>query len=183
MVSYGGYFGAHQFLWMALVAPDDPAFHAMAARLPHAERLAPEFEDDPELQFIRFYSSSYRMSATLVADPSVFDEPISTWRRIDSPALLRGVRTFEITHPSRKGLFVDNDLMLRDLPAWLASHAPGTGDYLPLSHVITVFADGSTEDIRTDETTARQRVIAVNGGRISILPVISTRYGVRGVDR
>jgi prepilin-type N-terminal cleavage/methylation domain-containing protein len=181
-IAHGGYFGSHQVLWMALVAPDDEGFHAMAAGLPRSERTSPEFEDDDELRFIRFYDSRFWMSATLVADPSAFDEPISMWRRIDGPALLRGVRQFEITYPSRKGLFADIDLMYSKLPV----SPPGT-DPTPVMFqppdVIAVFADGSTGTIPHAEALALDRFIYVRGGRIFTMPVLSTRHGVRGVDR
>ncbi len=168
------YFAAHQSLWMALVAPDDAAFHAMAAAGTYADRNAPEYDGYEDLRFSVYYSSKYWMSPTLVADPSVFDEPISTWRRIESPALLRGIRTFEITHPSRKGLFVDLPLMfsLRE-PSESAQPPP----------IFAVFADGSAATLHYNEDFESKNVVHVQGGRFLAMPVFSTRHGVRGVDR
>jgi prepilin-type N-terminal cleavage/methylation domain-containing protein len=168
------YFGAHQLLWMALVAPDDPGFHAMAAHLTYAERTSPEYEAYEDLRFTRFYSSRFWMSPTLVADPSVFDEPISRWTSIDSPALLRGVRSFEITHPSRKGLFVDLPLMFSLLDPSRSESPPP---------IIAVFADGSAATYAYDKEFENKNVVHVRGGQIPYLPVLSTRHGVRGVDR
>jgi prepilin-type N-terminal cleavage/methylation domain-containing protein len=174
LVIQSSYFSAHQVLWMALVAPDDPAFHAMAARLSYAERTSPEYEDDEPLSFYRFYTSTFWMSPTLVADPSVFDEPISRWTSIDSPALLRGVRSFEITHPSRKGLFVDLPLMFSLLDPSRSESPPP---------IIAVFADGSAATYAYDKEFENKNVVHVRGGQIPYLPVLSTRHGVRGVDR
>jgi prepilin-type N-terminal cleavage/methylation domain-containing protein len=184
-IPYGGYFGAHQTLWMALVAPDDTAFHAMAADRPHHERVE-QLDDTEDRRFIRYYDSRFWMSPTLVADPSVFDEPISTQRRIEGPALLRGVRTFEISHPSRKGLFIDVKLMFSKRPVpppgSPISPTPNPLDY-KVPDTIAVFADASTGTIPHFDALAQDRFIFVAGGRIFTNPVTSTRHGVRGVDR
>ncbi len=161
------YFWATQSHWPALLCEGDEALYSVARRynsLWYTEPPTQELEESPSRAFFWTYLTFYFMSPTLVADPSVFDEPLSSSGEIEGPGLLRGVRQFEITSPSHKGLFVD---------AWLWN--------LEREHHVAVFADGSAALFEPDYSTGRVAHVISSG--ILPTPILSTRHGVRGVDR
>lgn len=161
--SVHSYFGAHQTMWLALVAPHDESTLRMAVYTsPSRAAIIPD--NEPERLFTT-YLTAYFLSPTLTADPRVFDEPVSRWPVIDSPALIRPVRQSEVLQPSRKGVILDMAITAR--PSMLPN--------------VAAFADGSAARIDADNPPVPPS--GVHAGRIYTLPVLSTRHGVRGVDR
>jgi prepilin-type N-terminal cleavage/methylation domain-containing protein len=157
------FFGAYMTMWLALVAPDDEALLRMARYTPDTPRQIPP-DDIPE-QLFATYLTSYFLSPTLTADPRVFDTPLSDRPFLERPVHLRAVRQVEVLQPSRKGVILDLAVTAR--PSALPN--------------VAAFADGSAARFDADHPPVPP--IAVLGGRIPLIPVLSTRHGVRGVDR
>jgi len=154
-----GYFRAHMGYWLAAVGPHDEGLINLA-RWPAIAGAEPMGEEERRRGL---HYSAYYMSATVAADPSAFTEPVASSHPLD-PALLRGVRWSEVLWPARKGLTLDFALYrgMRD-DAYVAG-----------------FCDGSAAEL-PDASPPEPLVAQPGGGPITI--VMSTRGGVRGVDR
>lgn len=154
-----GYFRAHMGFWLAAVGPHDEGLINLA-RWPAIAGAEPMGEEERRRGL---HYSTYYMSATVAADPLAFTEPIASSHPLD-PTLLRGMRWSEVLWPARKGLTLDFALYrgMRD-DAYVAG-----------------FCDGSVAEL-ADASPPEPLVPQPGGGPITI--VMSTRGGVRGVDR
>ncbi|MGD9691116.1 MAG: MauE/DoxX family redox-associated membrane protein [Phycisphaerales bacterium] len=154
-----GYFRAHMGFWLAAVGPDDRALINLAIWPPAAQRGP--LTDDELTRGLHY--SVYFLTATIAADPAAFTDPIASGPLLD-PALLRGVRWSEMTFPSRKGLFLDFALI------------EGESD----DRYVAAFGDGSAAQLPGREPPEPIVPQPASGPQTI---VISTRNGIRGVDR
>lgn len=152
-----GYFRAHLSLWLAAVGPDDEALIELAIWPPGSRNKVGASAAEAGL----FYSVYY-MTATAAADPALFTDPVAN---SPDPSLLRGVRWEEMTFPSKKGLFLD-----------FALNSTGSRE----DRVVASFGDGSVAELAGRSSPLP--IVALPGDGPQTI-VISTRNGIRGVDR
>lgn len=154
-----GYFRAHMGFWLAAVGPDDEALINLAIWPPRSRQYATAAEEA-----IGLYYSVYYMSPTVAADPTLFTD-LTAQSPSPDPSLLRAVRWDEMTFPARKGLFIDFSLF------WT-----GRRD----EHIVAAFGDASAAVLPSDAPPEPIVPQPAQGPRTI---VISTRNGIRGVDR
>lgn len=154
-----GYFRAHMAFWLAAVGPHDEGLINLAMWPPVGQ--GPAMTDQERANGI--HHSVFYLSATVAADPAVFDGSHDGASAAE-PRLLRGVRWAEMRFPSAKGLFLDFSMI----------RGEGRDRY------VAAFGDGSAAEI-PGGASPEPIVAQPYGGPLSV--VMSTRGGIRGRDR